>query len=230
MRAGACARFARPPNSLAERLALRALTGALFVAQPFARLVGRLRHGLTPWRRRSAGRLAFPRPRTTAVWSEAWRSAEDRLSALERRLVAAAGAVKAGGEYDRWDLEVRGGPLGAVRLLLALEEHGAGKQLARFRSWPRWSRTGLAALALALGVATAAALDGAWIAAAVFATAATALAARAVLDAATATAHALAALEDAQPHESLAAALQRQVRLRAGAPVRPAEEAETRYP
>jgi hypothetical protein len=52
--------------------------------------------------------------------------------------------VAVGGTYDRWDMQVRAGSLGAARLRLAIEEHGGGRQLLRFRAWPRWSRGGLA--------------------------------------------------------------------------------------
>ncbi len=41
---------------------------------------------------------------------------------------------------------MRGGILGSARLRMAVEEHGAGRQLARFRVWPRLSR-GFVALA-----------------------------------------------------------------------------------
>ena len=53
-----------------------------------------------------------------------------------------------GGDYDDWDLEVRGGLLGGARLRLGVEEHGAGKQMLRFRAWMR--------LSLAVPVLTAA--------------------------------------------------------------------------
>lgn len=56
-----------------------------------------------------------------------------------------------GREYDRWDLEVQGGLLGAARTLMAVEDHGAGTQFVRFRSWPRISRVaGLLMLLFAL--------------------------------------------------------------------------------
>jgi hypothetical protein len=44
-----------------------------------------------------------------------------------------------------------------VRLIFALEEHGGGKQLARFRWWPRYSRA-VAALIVGFGALTAFAL------------------------------------------------------------------------
>jgi hypothetical protein len=67
-----------------------ALTVALHLMQPVARLYGRIRHGLTPWRRRGGNRsfLFTLRPGRFTHWSEQWRPAEDWLSDLEKGLVA----------------------------------------------------------------------------------------------------------------------------------------------
>jgi hypothetical protein len=125
-------------------LGRRALTGTLFALQPLARLSGRLRNGLAPWRRHGGG-IAFPRPHAAALWSEHWRSLDDRLRGLELTLREESAVVLRGGEFDRWDLCVRGGLLGSVRLRAAVEEHGHGRQLVRFRSWPRPSRASVVA-------------------------------------------------------------------------------------
>ncbi|MGE3799205.1 MAG: glycosyltransferase, partial [Thermomicrobiales bacterium] len=53
------ARFPEAP-SRRERLRLRVLTAGLHLAQPIARLRGRLTHGLTPWRRRGSSGWTFP--------------------------------------------------------------------------------------------------------------------------------------------------------------------------
>jgi hypothetical protein len=45
--------------------------------------------------------------------------------------------VLRGGDFDRWDLEVPGGLFGSRRVLMAVEEHGGGRQLVRFRCWSR---------------------------------------------------------------------------------------------
>jgi hypothetical protein len=59
--------------------------------------------------------------------------------------------------------------LGSMRLRVAVEEHGAGRQLVRIRSWPRFSRIG-AGVALGFSaLAAGAALDSAWAAAIVLA-------------------------------------------------------------
>jgi GT2 family glycosyltransferase len=143
------------------------LTALLHLLQPLARLRGRLFLGLTPWRRRGLRDFAIPRPREASIWSESWRSPEERLQTLEALLQRHGACVLRGGDFDRWDLEVRGGLLGSARVLMAVEEHGAGKQFARFRSWPRCSFDGMAVMLASAGLALAAALDGAWIAAAV---------------------------------------------------------------
>jgi O-antigen biosynthesis protein len=115
---------------------LRLLTGTLYLLQPVARLYGRIAHGLTPWRRRGPRALRLPAPRTSTLWSEQWRSTEDRVRALAHVLRAGGSVIRSGGDWDRWDLQVRGGLLGSARLRMAIEEHGAGRQLVRVRSWP----------------------------------------------------------------------------------------------
>jgi O-antigen biosynthesis protein len=139
---------------IAGGLRVRTLTALLFLLQPLARLAGRVRYGLTPWRRRGDFLFAMPWARTRLVWSERWRSHSERLLELERNLRPRCMAVLCGGEYDRWDIQVRLGPLGAARLRLGLEEHGHGRQLVRYRVWPRWSRM----------VPAGAGLLGAWLA------------------------------------------------------------------
>ncbi|HYI07983.1 MAG TPA: glycosyltransferase [Thermoanaerobaculia bacterium] len=166
-RSAAAASFPRAPAGRAERWKRWSLTALLHLLQPLARLRGRLFWGLTPWRRRGLRDFSIPRPRETSLWSESWRSSEERLQTLEALLRRHGACVLRGGDFDRWDLEVRGGLLGSARVLMAVEEHGAGKQFARFRSWPRCSFDGLAAMLASAALAVAGALDGAWIAAGV---------------------------------------------------------------
>ena len=137
------ASFASPPQSRTARLQLWGLTTLLYLMQPLARLRGRWRYGLTPWRWRSTRGWAWPWSRTVQLWSEQWQCPLARLQAIEETLRAEGTASFRGGNYDRWDLEVRGGLLGAVRLLATTEEHGAGRQLVRFRLWPKCSVQGL---------------------------------------------------------------------------------------
>jgi GT2 family glycosyltransferase len=118
-------------------LRMRLLTGALYLLQPLARLQGRLSHGLTPWRRRGLRALALPLARTASFWSERWKGTEERVGDVIDALQGEGAVVASGGDWDSWDLYVRGGLLGGARLRLGIEEHGAGRQLVRVRSWPR---------------------------------------------------------------------------------------------
>jgi GT2 family glycosyltransferase len=137
-----------------ELIRLRLLTAVLHVMQPLVRLAGRMRHGLTPWRRRQPTFAhAPPWPSTRTLWMEEWQHPDKTLLEIESKLRRSGGVVVRGDAFERWDLEARMGNFGAVRVQMAVEEHGRGTQLLRFRLWPRWSRFGVvAALALA-GVA-----------------------------------------------------------------------------
>src|SRR5918911_2736966 len=108
------ARFTSAPRTRTERLKLQGLTAALHLLQPLARLWGKSRHGLTPWRRRGLSGLVFPRPRALAIWCDAWKPPETWLQAVVARLREGNACVLFGGAYDRWDLEVRSGTLGAA--------------------------------------------------------------------------------------------------------------------
>ena len=154
-------RFPYAPRSLRERWLRRPLTAYLHAIQPLARLTGRMRHGLTPWRNRGGGGVILPWTRQRRIWCERWRSTADRLDAIMRDLRSHGIPVRKGGDFDSWDLELSGGPLAGARLRMAVEDHAAGFQLARLKAWPRVS-WGPVALALAMGaLAALAAWDGA---------------------------------------------------------------------
>ncbi|HEY9516926.1 MAG TPA: glycosyltransferase, partial [Gemmatimonadaceae bacterium] len=158
----AAASFPSAPRSRISRLKRYGLTALLHLLQPLARLYGRLDAGLTPWRLGGVSGLVIPTPRLVTVWTDRWQALDARLHAVEAALHAQCAMMRRGGDYDRWDLEVRGGMLGAVRTLMVVEEHGQGRQLTRVRVWPRCSgRALLPTLALA-ALAGAAAYDGAW--------------------------------------------------------------------
>ena len=140
---------------------MRALTGLLYLLQPLARLRGRLGHGLTPWRRRGLRSLTPPLASTATFWSECWQGTEERVRRLSSALGHEGAVVASGGDWDRWDLSVRGGLLGCARMRLGLEEHGAGQQLVRVRTWPRAGRPALVLLALLAGLAALAAAGSA---------------------------------------------------------------------
>lgn len=144
-----------------------ALTTLLHLAQPMARLIGRHRAGLTPWRRRGQAGPTLRVRGQRHGFTRRWRAADDRLRELQATLVDHGAVVRPGGDFDRWDLAVRGGMLGGTKLLLGLEEHGAGMQVVRSRWWPTISPVagsivaGLAWLAALAGAAGATA--AAWI-------------------------------------------------------------------
>src|SRR5262249_41430743 len=125
-----------PVRPRREVLKLRSVTALLYLIQPFARLTGRLRHGLTPWRKRVQSNSLVPWPTSTALWSERWQALSDRLCSIEAEVRKRGLALSRGGPYDGWDLEAWSGLLGGARALSAVEEHGTGKQLVRLRTWP----------------------------------------------------------------------------------------------
>ena len=181
------ARWSNAPASRGQRAGRFLLTAFLHLIQPLARLTGRLRHGLTPWRRR-VPELAVTLPRSLTLWSETWRAPEAWLTDVRETIAATGTVVLASGEFDRWDLEARGGVLGSARLRMAVEEHGAGRQLLRVRFWPRLSRFGVL-LAILLGLlAVAAADDEAWAGVAVLAACALLLTSRMLVESASAVA------------------------------------------
>src|SRR5262249_61279844 len=71
------------------------------------------------------------------------------------------------GNYDRWGLEVRVRLLGFARLLMAVEDHGAGNQFVRVRLWPRCSLLEFLPIVLFACFSAAAALDHAWVTSAI---------------------------------------------------------------
>jgi GT2 family glycosyltransferase len=166
LRAGVAARIAFPRSLARRRIRQRALTALLHMLHPLARLSGRLsRPAVTrpaPW-----GRWG-----SVALWCEQWRDPAERLSRIEGALRGAGVATRKGGEFERFDLEVRGGLLGGARLLMAVEEHGRGMQLVRLRWWLKPSTGGVALTVGLAGIAVAALATAAWIPAAVFGAAA----------------------------------------------------------
>lgn len=154
--------FSASPRPSPKRAWRRCITALLYLIQPLARLSGRMRSGLTAWRTRGRSEFAVPRPYQSAVWDEHWKLPEERFSEIHRNLSYEGVVVTFGHEYDRWDLEVVGGMLGSARMLMAIEDHGAGNQFVRTRIWPRCRRAA-GVLMTIFGLLTLSALIGkAW--------------------------------------------------------------------
>jgi GT2 family glycosyltransferase/membrane protein implicated in regulation of membrane protease activity len=174
--------FPTPAPHRERRVAQYAITAVLHLLQPLARLIGRLRHGLTPWRRRRPSGFMLPRQGTVTIWSESWQGHEEWVMSIEQSLRRISAIFRRGGDYDDWDLEVRGGMFGSARMLTAVEEHGAGRQFVRFRLWPRVSRGGLALMLFFASLSSFATADHAWVTALLLGVVTLAVTARAVLE------------------------------------------------
>jgi len=74
----------------------------------------------------------------------------ERLHRICERLRKEGNTVKMGDDWVRWDLELFGGMFGSARLLMAVEDHGAGAQYVRTRITPR-CRSGAAIVLLLFG-------------------------------------------------------------------------------
>ena len=157
------AEFPTPRTNFAQRFTLHLLTAVLHLVQPLARLIGRMRHGLTPWRQRIKIILEWRWSFDCTIWSEKWRTPEEWLQSLSKQLQQKQVSVLTGGDFDEWDLELRGGLFGSARTLMAIEEHGAGKQLLRFRVRPKFSLPGKIVTTISFILGITAILDGIWI-------------------------------------------------------------------
>lgn len=162
-RGGNRARFHAEPRSKLRRLASPFLIAWLHLVQPAARLLGRVQRGLGPWNWRSFIRVA-PLPSVLCLWSERWDAIESRLSQLAADLKESGAVVIPGGDFDAWDFSIRGGLFGGIRMVAMVEEHGNGRQLCRFRTWPKPPTAALAVLLALVIFAGLAGLDHAWVA------------------------------------------------------------------
>ena len=175
IRSAGRAKLATPPKSRWDRLMLRTLVAGLHLLQPLARLGGRLRRGLVPIQIGELSRWTFPRTRTAAIWSEEWKPALTWVELFKSALTAEGTRPVSGGPVDDWDFEVQTGLMASARAVMAVEEYGRGRQFVRFRILPRWKRAFTATFIPALAAAVA--MSGAaWLAAALFGTAALVLA------------------------------------------------------
>jgi GT2 family glycosyltransferase len=156
-----------PDFPAAQRRKLRMLTAFLHLMQPTARLIGRIKLGLTPWRKCgvvSGIAHPLPWPKTFTIWSQQWHSPIAWLESVEEGVKALRTVIVRGGDFDGWDLELRGGLLGSVRVLMAVEEHGGGNQFIRVKSWPRCTPAGIFMTLFFAALGAAAASAQAWVA------------------------------------------------------------------
>ncbi len=161
-RSAAGANFKAENSAGLECWKRRAVTAWLFLLQPLARLVGRIRHGLTLWRHQSPTGFAWPRSWKADLWTKEKQPVEERLQWMEAALRRRGCAAVRGSDFDRWDLQVNGGVLGAARLAMAVEPHGSGRELVRIECRPKGWFGGLS-VALLFGVlGCLAGLDGVW--------------------------------------------------------------------
>jgi len=126
--------------------------------------------------------MAFPMVRPATFWSEKWKAPEAWIAEVEEAIRAQGGIVVRGGNWDSWDLSVRGGLFGRVSGLVVVEEHGAGKQLVRCRSGVRVPTPAWAAVIVLVTLAAAALTNAGWLAGVSLAVAAAALAIAAARD------------------------------------------------
>lgn len=143
----------------------RLLITFLHMLQPLARLIGRLKNGLSPLNR-TAMTIGEKSPSVFrssvfTIWSEKWKSAEEWLEDIECNVIALKSRVQRGGSFDRWDIQARNSLFSISRGLLAIEEHGAGKQLIRFKIWPIPSKMFVFAFAILSGIVMLAIIDDA---------------------------------------------------------------------
>ena len=130
--------------TFARRLKWRAMIALLHLLEPIARDWGRLKGGLTPWRlvfqsrQREHASAAWQRLqpfKRQAGWHIPGTMALDKynfLRLLLDELRSRGCAVGWNPTTSDWDLKVRRGVLGNMRLRTVVEHHGGIKRLARF--------------------------------------------------------------------------------------------------
>ena len=80
---------------------------------------------------------ALPLPARRRVWLERWRAAEDRVGAARGGAARSGLRVRRGGAFDRWDLEVRAGRAGGVRVRSRRRGARPRAPAGARRIWPR---------------------------------------------------------------------------------------------
>jgi hypothetical protein len=99
------------------------------------------------------------RSSTFTHWSEEWRAAEDWLTDVEKKLIMLKARVKRGGDFERWDLQVRNSLFSINQVLLTVEEHGGNKQMLKFRARRVPTKTWMLTILVLVTITAFAALD-----------------------------------------------------------------------
>ncbi|HYE61492.1 MAG TPA: glycosyltransferase [Phycisphaerales bacterium] len=163
----ACVHAARAPVDCRWRgmrlIGMRALIAFLYLMQPMARFVGRVQEGLTPWRFRGVHGFALPRSSTIQHWSAHWRDPFQRLADLEGALRQGGAVVVRGHEFAGWDLELRGGLVGRVRVRQFTSDLPKRVQWVRWDGHPRVAPLGTCVFLVLLGVCWVATRQGEYI-------------------------------------------------------------------
>jgi hypothetical protein len=120
------------------------------------------------------------------VWRDGWTASDAWIGEIQRSLASEGLVVQSGGDFDRWDLELRGGLGGSARIFHTVEEYGHG-QIGRFRVWPTWSVTMLLVVVVLAFLGGAAILVSAYIAGTALILGAIVLALKSALDCGSAT-------------------------------------------
>jgi GT2 family glycosyltransferase len=154
-------------GSTARQWKYRTVIAFLHMSQPLARLWGRLKHELTPWRRFGPSAYSMPIQQYINVWCDTWISPEIRMEAIENKLKTANQYVWRGGDFERWDLKMKGGDFGMAGICMAAEDHKEGHQYLRFRVRPLFTRRTKFLLGVFSLITLYALVDQAWIPAAV---------------------------------------------------------------
>ena len=159
------AEFTIKNPTIVQKAVLYTVTAYLHVLQPLARLRGRVLEGLTPFKTGIPERIFIPQETVLSIWQEQWQSSEDILNGVLMALKRQNVRVHLGGAFDNWDMEVRGGLMGAARFLLTIEDHGQGKQMLRFRVTPNYKIRRTCVIGVFVLLSVMAGLDQSWYAA-----------------------------------------------------------------
>ncbi len=178
--------FPGPLSNAFDLLPRRFLVTALHLLQPLARWSGRLDARRRGWRNPDAvAPFTLPLAHHSSIVRPDWEGARATIQSLENDLRAELTFVRSGGSFDAWDLEARGGILGGIRIVTAIEDIAPGGQMTRIRLRPWWPLHGLIVFSIATLLALSAALAQAWLVAAFAGFAALGLFARAFYEAGT---------------------------------------------